>query len=193
MTKLNTPNRLTLLRVVLTPLFLAAMLLPLSHRYLWAALLFCLASATDFLDGHLARQRNQITVFGQLLDPVADKILATAALLAFMQLGWCNIWAVMLVLTREFLITSVRLVAVSQGMVIPANRWGKAKTVSQMTFTALLLFLADLRNWVPALPMSDKAFTLLANVLMWLVAAMTLVSGLTYLSGARKVINFTKD
>ena len=105
---MNLPNKLTVVRIVLTPFFLAAMLLKLNNNinYLIAAVIFIAASVTDFLDGKIARKNGIVTTFGKLCDPLADKMLTTAALLAFMQLGVCNIWIVMTVLTREFLITS---------------------------------------------------------------------------------------
>ncbi|MEG1180205.1 MAG: CDP-diacylglycerol--glycerol-3-phosphate 3-phosphatidyltransferase, partial [Oscillospiraceae bacterium] len=128
---MNTPNKLTIFRMLMTPIFLAAILIDVPHRYLWAIITFSIAAITDALDGKLARKNNQVTVFGKLTDPVADKMLTTAALLAFMELGLCNIWIVLIVLTREFAVTSIRLVASAEGIVIPANMWGKIKTVSQ--------------------------------------------------------------
>ena len=124
--RLNLPNILTISRVVITPFFLVTILMEtLPHRFLIACIIFSIASITDAIDGHLARKNNQITNFGKFLDPIADKILTTSALLAFMSMGLCNIWIVMLVLTREFAIASVRMIAASNGVVIPANIWGK--------------------------------------------------------------------
>src|SRR5690554_2655999 len=123
---MNTPNKLTIFRMVITPVYLAVFLMEsLPHRFLFAALVFSIGAITDALDGKLARKNDQVTIFGKLADPVADKMLTTAALLAFMSMGLCNIWIVMIILTREFAITSVRLVASAQGVVIPANIWGK--------------------------------------------------------------------
>ena len=107
---------------------------------LWALVVFIIASVTDFLDGYIARKYNMVTDFGKFMDPLADKMLTTAALLAFMHLGLCNIWIVMTILTREFLVTSFRLVASAQGVVIPAGIWGKVKTVSQMVFSIVIMF-----------------------------------------------------
>ena len=109
---MNTPNKLTVLRMILAPVFLAVFLAQgIPYHYWWAVLVFSAAAITDAIDGKLARKNDQITVFGKLLDPVADKMLTTAALLGFMQVGLCNIWIVMIVLTREFAVTSVRLIA----------------------------------------------------------------------------------
>ena len=144
---MNTPNKLTVLRMILAPvfwLFFLAQSIP--YHYWWAVLVF--SARRDYGCGRWqARAENdQITVFGKLLDPVADKMLTTAALLGFMQVGLCNIWIVMIVLTREFAVTSVRLIASAEGVVIPANIWGKLKTVSQMTFTIVIMMLAAVQE-----------------------------------------------
>ena len=148
---MNLPNKLTVARIILTPFYLAAMMINFEYHYLVAAIIFIVASITDFLDGKIARKNNLITTFGKLCDPVADKMLTTAALLAFMQLGLCSVWIVMIVLTREFLVTSFRLVATSQGIVIPAGIWGKLKTASQMVFSIAIMLgiqLIDAFAWV---------------------------------------------
>ncbi|MBR5246112.1 MAG: CDP-diacylglycerol--glycerol-3-phosphate 3-phosphatidyltransferase [Clostridia bacterium] len=193
----NLPNLLTISRIVITPIFLAIILAEeLPHRYLVACVIFSIASITDAFDGHLARKNNQVTNFGKFLDPIADKVLTTAALLAFMSMGLCNIWIVMIILFREFTIASVRMIAASNGVVIPANIWGKIKTVSQMVFTILIMILgetyyvaeksfADLFVELP-----DLAF--ISNTLLWITAIFTVISGIVYLINSRKIIDFTK-
>ena len=146
MKNMNLPNRLTVIRIILTPVFLGLFLSKLEHHFLWGLIAFAVGSFTDFLDGKIARKNGIVTVFGQLADPVADKILTTAALLAFMQFDLCNIWIIMIVLLREFTITSFRLVATAQGVVIPANFYGKLKTVSQMVFSFVIMILAHLNE-----------------------------------------------
>lgn len=142
--KLNLPNKLTLARIIITPVFLAVIMWEgLEHRYLIADIIFVIASITDAVDGHLARKYNEITNFGKLLDPIADKILTTAALLAFLQLGLCNVWIVMIVLTREFAVSSIRMISAANGTVIPANIFGKIKTASQMVFTIIIMLLCE--------------------------------------------------
>ena len=111
---MNLPNKLTVSRMITAPLFLLVVMMSFPHKDLVALIIFALSSVTDALDGRLARKNDQVTVFGKLLDPVADKMLTTAAFLAFLKLGLCNIWVVMIVLTREFAVTSVRLVASAQ-------------------------------------------------------------------------------
>ncbi len=186
---MNLPNKLTVARIILTPIYLAAMLLNFKYHYLAAAVVFIVASITDFVDGKLARKNNQITTFGKLCDPLADKMLTTAALLAFMEMGLCNIWIVMIVLTREFLVTSFRLVAAAQGVVIAANIWGKLKTVSQMV-SSILIMLAI--HFVDAFSFDFALFALISNILLGITAVLTVISGIIYIVDGLKVIDFSK-
>lgn len=195
--KLNTPNKLTVARILITPVYLALILWEsLPHRFLIATLVYSIAAITDAIDGKLARKNNQITNFGKLLDPIADKILTTSALLAFMQMGLCNIWIVMIVLTREFTVASIRMIAAADGVVIPANIWGKLKTVSQMTFTIVIMLLGEVYSilaaynpvWYGKMP----APALISNILLWITAVLTVVSGVIYVIDSKKVIDYTK-
>ena len=195
--KLNLPNILTISRIVITPIFLFVILMEsLQHRFLLACIIFAIGSITDAVDGHLARKNNQITNFGKFLDPIADKILTTSALLAFMSMGLCNIWIVMLVLTREFAIASVRMIAASNGVVIPANIWGKIKTVTQMVFTILIMLLGEAYYIVEStdtiLFSKLPDLSLVSNGLLWITAIFTVISGAVYLIDSRKIIDFTK-
>ena len=195
--KLNLPNILTISRIVITPIFLFVILMEsLQHRFLLACIIFAIGSITDAVDGHLARKNNQITNFGKFLDPIADKILTTSALLAFMSMGLCNIWIVMLVLTREFAIASVRMIAASNGVVIPANIWGKIKTVTQMVFTILIMLLGEayyIVETTDAILFSKLPdLSLVSNGLLWITAIFTVISGAVYLIDSRKIIDFTK-
>ena len=195
--KLNTPNKLTVARILITPVYLALILWEsLPHRFLIATLVYSIAAITDAIDGKLARKNNQITNFGKLLDPIADKILTTSALLAFMQMGLCNIWIVMIVLTREFTVASIRMIAAADGVVIPANIWGKLKTVSQMTFTIVIMLLGEVYSilaaynpvWYGKMP----ALALISNILLWITAVLTVISGVIYVIDSKKVIDYTK-
>ena len=195
--KLNLPNILTISRIVITPIFLFVLLMEsLPHRFLLACIIFSIGSITDAVDGHLARKNNQITNFGKFLDPIADKILTTSALLAFMSMGLCNIWIVMLVLTREFAIASARMIAASNGVVIPANIWGKIKTVTQMVFTILIMLLGEayyIVETTDAILFSKLPdLSLVSNGLLWITAIFTVISGAVYLIDSRKIIDFTK-
>ena len=190
---LNTPNKLTVSRMLITPVYLAVMMIDIPHRFLISAVIFSIAAVTDAIDGKLARKKNEITVFGKLLDPVADKMLTTAALLAFLKLGWCNVWIVMIILTREFAVTSIRLIASSQGIVIPANIWGKLKTAAQMTFTIVIMLLAEDDGLFHIF--SEKGLwtqSSISNILLWITAVLAAVSGAIYIMKSRKLIDFSK-
>ena len=131
--KMNLPNKLTVLRVIMVPFFVFFALADfIPHHNLIAGLIFGAASYTDHLDGKIARRDNLITNFGKLMDPLADKIMVMAALICFVATGFTNVWFVLLIMVREFAVTSIRMIAVENGKVIPANNWGKAKTVSQI-------------------------------------------------------------
>lgn len=199
--KLNVPNILTIARFFITPVFLAIILMEnLPHKFLIACIVFSIGAITDAVDGHLARKNNQITNFGKFLDPIADKVLTTSALLAFMDMGLCNIWIVMIVLLREFVVASIRMMAATNGVVIPANIWGKIKTVSQMTFTIVIMLLGELYYEVFKVQFSfadgfsEKLpdLTLISNGLLWITAILTVISGVIYLKDSKKVIEFTK-
>lgn len=126
---MNLPNKLTVLRIILVPLFMA---LYLYGNLAAAAIIFVIASLTDWLDGYIARKQGIVTNFGKFMDPLADKLLVTGAFLCLMDGGIVSLWVIMIVLTREFLVTGLRLVAVSAGTVIAAGSLGKLKTVLQM-------------------------------------------------------------
>lgn len=185
--KINVPNLLTIIRIFMAPIFLVFLMAEnLPHHFLWAFIIFVAASITDFVDGNLARKNNQVTNLGKLLDPLADKMLTTAALLGFMKFGLCNIWVLMIVLTREFTVTGLRMIATVQNVVIPANIWGKIKTVTQMVLSSVIILLADIR-FVPFQHLIPAS-----NIAMWVIAAITFVSGAIYVVQAVKVIDFSK-
>ena len=187
---MNTPNKLTVMRFCLAPVFLAVVLANFPHKFLCAAVLFAAASVTDAIDGHLARSRDQITAFGKLLDPVADKVLTTAALLAFMKMELCSIWCVMLILTREFAVTSMRLIASSQGVVIPANIFGKIKTATQMAFSLVILLWGEAVQSLPWFAARPEVFFQASNIMIWITTVFAVVSGVIYFMQAKKRIDF---
>lgn len=186
--KMNLPNKLTLSRMIIAPIYLAMMLFEFENHFLWSAIVFGIASLTDFFDGKLARKYNQITVFGKLCDPVGDKMLFLAALLAFLKYDMCSAWVIMIVISREFIVTSLRMVAVEQNVVIAAGILGKIKTACQMVFTVLIMLMMQfsLPSWCE---ISEKT---LANTFMWIVAVLTVISGAKYLIDSRKLIDFNK-
>lgn len=186
---MNLPNKLTVLRIILTPFYLASMLVEFEYHFLVAVAIFIVASVTDYLDGKIARKNNLVTTFGKLCDPVADKMLTTAALLAFMHFDLCNIWIVMVVLTREFLVTSFRLVASAQGIVIPAGILGKVKTVSQMVFSIVIMLLVHFGS---VAGVGYETVSFVSNILMFVSAILTVISGVKYMVDGKKVIDFSK-
>ena len=188
---MNLPNKLTVLRIIMTPFFLAALLIEFPHHFLVALILFAAASITDYIDGNIARSQNLITDFGKFLDPLADKMLTTAAFLGFIKLGIGVgiVWITFIVLIREFLITSLRLVSAGKGNVIAANIWGKAKTVSQM-FAIILSILGQFFVSI----FSDAVFlkasvNLVTNITLWVSAVLTVISGVIYVIQNKKYID----
>lgn len=184
---MNLPNKLTMFRLILVPFFVAVLLAPaLPHHYLIAAILFAVASYTDHLDGMLARKNNQITDFGKFMDPLADKVLVISALVCFVELHLANVWMVLLIIAREFMVTSIRLVAADKGQVIAANNWGKAKTVSQIIAILVVLFL---QYWLElavagvSLPVTvnEPFASLLGQLLILIATALAVISGVIYL------------
>ena len=159
--KMNMPNKLTILRILLIPVFVFFMLGNTGAAGKWiAGLLFIAASLTDTLDGYLARKNDEITVFGKFMDPLADKLLVCSALICLVQLGRLSAWVVIIIVSREFIISGFRLVAAERGTVIAASPWGKLKTVTQMIMVILLIFY--FKGFFRALA---KVFVVLATIL----------------------------
>ncbi len=192
---MNLPNKLTVARIIATPVFLLFMMLNFKGHYIVALFIFIAAALTDLFDGKIARKLGIVTDFGKFLDPVADKMLTTAAFLAFLQAGVGTgiLWMVFIVLLREFLITSVRLVAASSGgKVIAANMWGKAKTVSQMVaiiFTITAMAFVDL---FPFFPVLNEILFVAVSVALWISTLLCAVSGVVYLVQNAEFINTSK-
>lgn len=175
--KMNLPNKLTMLRIILIPAFIIVLML--GYYYISAAI-FVIASATDALDGHIARKYNLITNFGKIMDPLADKLLVVSALICLVELGDVAGWMVIVILAREFTITGLRTVAAAQGIVIAAGWSGKVKTVLQMIAVILLL----LQNWPFSL--IDIPF---ADIVLWAAVIMTIISGAEYIAKNKSVFS----
>lgn len=183
---MNLPNKITLGRMFIAPIFLAVYLAGIEHKFLFSAIIFALGAITDALDGSIARKNNIVTNFGKLLDPIADKMLVTAGLLAFMKDGLCSIWIVMIILTRDFAVTSLRMIAAAQNLVIPANIGGKIKTVAQMVSFIAVMVLCEISE-VFSLGFN---MSLISNILMGITAVISVVSGAVYMVNGWKMINF---
>ena len=176
---MNTPNKLTVARMILVP-FLVVFLLTgwggEANRWICLAV-FIVASATDMLDGYIARKYNMITNFGKFMDPLADKLLVCSAMICLIQTGQLAAWIVVIIIAREFIISGFRLIAAENGIVIAANYWGKFKTVSQMIM--IILLMLDFGG----------VFAVLTQIFIWLSVALTIISLLTYIMQNRKVLS----
>jgi CDP-diacylglycerol--glycerol-3-phosphate 3-phosphatidyltransferase len=172
---LNLPNVLTLVRILLVPVLVVALLDETANGDLFAAIVFALASVTDAMDGYLARTRNAITTFGKLMDPIADKLLIIAALVALVSLHRLAGWVAMVIIARELTVTVTRMQATQHGVVIAANWWGKAKTIVQV---AAIFFLIAEGEPSPAW----------VDGLVYGMVAITIVSGVDYFFGLRRVL-----
>ncbi len=184
----NLANVITISRILLIPVFLVLLLSGIPEPYgdIAAAAVFILAAATDKLDGYVARRSKQITTLGQFLDPLADKLLIAAALIALVSQGRIAAWVAMLIIGREVAVSVLRIVGVSQGVSIPADRYGKLKTVLQIVYVVYVLVptdkIADLIN------VSTDVATIIQWVLAGVVVVVTLASGVRYFMNARGVI-----
>ncbi len=167
--RLNLPNALTISRILIVPLLVAVLLTQIEGSRFIGLGLFLIASLTDFLDGFLARRRKEVTALGKLLDPAADKILTSAAFISLVGLGLAPAWVVVVVVAREFAVSSLRSLAAAQDVVLAASVAGKVKTVSQIVAISLLIISDQL-----------GAFDLLAPLSLWVALAATLYSGIEY-------------
>ena len=175
---MNTPNKLTVARMILVPFLVLFMLTDLggeANRYI-ALAIFVVASVTDWFDGKLARKYNLVTNFGKFMDPLADKLLVCSAMICFIELEKLPAWFVIIIIGREFIISGFRLVASDNGIVIAASWWGKSKTISQMIM--IILLIAD----IPAL-------SVLNTVLIWVALILTVVSLIDYLVKNKNVLS----
>ena len=174
--KVNLPNKLTVIRRILVPVFMAFMYIDSPYSFLIALIIFCVASFTDFLDGHIARKNNLVTDFGKFMDPLADKLLTTVAIIYLCKLNFCSEIVLCIVLAREFAVSGIRMIAAANpagSRVIAAGIMGKAKTVFQMV--SIILALADLALFDLGV-LSRGTFDIIhtvVNVLMWIMAVLT--------------------
>jgi CDP-diacylglycerol--glycerol-3-phosphate 3-phosphatidyltransferase len=174
MFELNAANVLTLFRILLVPVLVAVLLSTLTESDLLAAIVFIVASCTDALDGWIARRRKMVTTFGKLMDPLADKLLITAALVSLVALYRLDAWVAMVIIAREFAVTGLRMLAVEQGHVIPASIWGKLKTVFQVAMVLALIWADRPATWV--------------DLLVYATVAVTVLSGADYFFGLRRLL-----
>ena len=175
---MNLPNKLTIIRVCLIPFFVAALLFDHGNNYtmrIVANVLFIVASLTDLFDGKIARKYNLVTNFGKFMDPLADKLLVCSALICLIELGQLPAWVVIIIISREFIISGFRLVAADNGVVIAASYWVKFKTTFQMAAVILMIFN------IPAL-------TLVTNIVVVIAVALTIISLVDYVAKNIKIL-----
>ncbi|MEE0200056.1 CDP-diacylglycerol--glycerol-3-phosphate 3-phosphatidyltransferase [Faecalicatena contorta] len=175
---MNLPNKLTILRVIMVPFFVLFMLTDIGgSANKWISLiLFVVASLTDLLDGKIARKYNLVTNFGKFMDPLADKLLVCSAMICLIEMNKLDAWIVIVIISREFIISGFRLVASDSGVVIAASYWGKFKTVFQMAM--IIVLIADLGGF----------FDMLGTVLVWAALALTIISLLDYVFKNKQVL-----
>ncbi len=173
---MNTANKLTILRIIFVPIFMIFALMESASMHFVALAVFIIASITDTLDGQIARKYNQITDFGKFMDPLADKMLTTAAFLVFMEQGIINSWAILIILVREFAVSGIRLSAASEGTVIAASFWGKFKTVSQMVAIIITMLITNL-VFIPQI-----TGVIISAICIWISIIFTVISGVEYVA-----------
>lgn len=179
---MNLPNKLTILRVILIPFFLVALMVEAVPYGKWIAVgIFIVASLTDMLDGQIARKYNLITNFGKFMDPLADKLLVCSAMIALIELDRIPAWVVIIIIAREFIISGFRLVASDNGVVIAAGWWGKVKTVVQMVM--IIFIMCDF---------GGKVVGIVEDVLIYAALALTVISLVDYLVKNKGVLSDTK-
>ena len=175
---MNLPNKLSVLRVILIPFFVVSMMIEnganQTFRYV-AAAIFIIASLTDMLDGKIARKYNLVTNFGKFMDPLADKLLVCSALICLIQLGQLPAWMVIIIVSREFIISGFRLVAAEQGIVIAASYWGKFKTTFQMIAVVLMI-------------LNFEALSAVTLICTWAALILTIISLVDYIAKNHKVL-----
>ena len=187
---MNLPNKLTIARVIAVPFYVAFMLISaVPYNYLWALILFGAASITDMIDGKIARKNNLVTDLGKFLDPLADKVLVSAALICMVELGWTVSYLVIIIICREFIVSALRLAAASSNdrTVIAAGIWGKLKTAFTMGAIAVITLLHILLDNFALL---DAGFPvgLISDVLMWISTVLTVISGVIYIISYRHLL-----
>lgn len=181
---MNTPNKLTLLRILMIPIFMFFILDKSNINIIIAISIFSFAAFTDFLDGYLARKNNQVTTFGKLADPLADKLIVTSAIICFlfMRVGYISPWVVIIIVSREFIVTGIRLIAVGENKIISASSLGKMKTVSQ--FITIILIMVDMLVPLTILGVNIIIFFVI------IMTVLTVISGIDYIKNNWTIFSF---
>lgn len=196
---MNLANKLTVMRMILVPVFLVFLVFDcIPYGKLVATTLFIIASITDKLDGYIARSRNQVTNFGKFMDPLADKLLVASALISLVELNCIPAWAVVVIIAREFAVSGLRTIAASDGTIIAASWWGKIKTVIQMIAIILLLLkvsigeYAFLSDFIGEIKVLSWIFNSLSIYMFYIAVIITIISGVDYFIKNKESISTTK-
>ena len=177
--QMNLPNKLTILRVIMIPVFVVFLLCNnIPYNNVIAVVIFALACITDALDGHIARKNNLVSNFGKFMDPLADKLLVCSALLCFVALKQIPVWIAIIIVSREFIISGFRLIASDNGVVIAASKWGKLKTIAQMVMSILLI-----------VNFNNTFFNVLEQIFIYLSLVLTVISLVDYIVKNLGVLN----
>ncbi|MCK4912733.1 MAG: CDP-diacylglycerol--glycerol-3-phosphate 3-phosphatidyltransferase [Candidatus Omnitrophica bacterium] len=185
---MNLPNKLTILRIILSFVCIGFILQDNLSSLIIALILFGLASLTDFFDGYIARKRNLISDLGKILDPIADKILIIGVFCAFIELGIVNSWMVILIMLREFIITGLRLYGLNKGIVLEAKKFGKHKTVSQVVGIFVIFFAVIFSKTIPESAIVPFLYEKIIPLIMGYIVIITVFSGVYYFWVNRKAI-----
>lgn len=196
---MNLANKLTMLRIFLVPVFLIFIAVKeIPYGTIIATLIFIIASLTDQLDGYIARSRNQVTTFGKFMDPLADKLLVTSALISLVELGLIPSYAAIIIIAREFAVSGLRTIAASEGKVIAASWWGKIKTVIQIIAILLLLIKVNIEtsSYLTTLINNNSVinnfFNIAPIIFLYLAVIITIISGIDYFIKNKKVFLMSK-
>ncbi|ACB85051.1 CDP-diacylglycerol--glycerol-3-phosphate 3-phosphatidyltransferase [Natranaerobius thermophilus] len=181
---MNLANKITIARIILAPVFMVFLLVTVPYGELIAWAIFILASITDALDGYIARSRKQITKFGKFLDPLADKLLITAALITLVGLGRLHSAVAVIIISREFAVTGLRVIAAGEGMVISASKLGKLKTITQVIAISAIMLQAGFEDLVAM----DVSIDFLVDLSVWVAVVVTILSGIDYFNKNRHLI-----
>ena len=183
---MNLPNKITIFRVILVPVFVVLMLCKIDaipYQYIIACVVFCIACLSDFFDGYLARKYNLVSNFGKFMDPLADKLLVGSALICFVELDIMPAWMVIIIIGREFIVSGIRLIAADNGVVIAASMWGKVKTNVQMFMSIFMILQYEQVGFL-----KSQWFAIVINVLMYAAVILTVISLIDYAYKYREIL-----
>ncbi len=185
---MNLANKITIGRIILAPIFMVFLLLRIPYGEFIACAIFIIASVTDALDGYIARSRKQVTTFGKFLDPLADKLLISAALITLVGMAKLHPIVAFIIISREFAVTGLRVIAAGEGIVISASKLGKFKTILQIVAVSAIMLHAGFRS----LPVVNISLSYLVDITVFLAVVITIVSGVDYFNKNRKIIKLGK-